>query len=117
MKKRTLFLSMLTLVVFVLFMVSCEGDPTEYCEVEEFCNNQEVEACCTDNNGDITCVWKFNGKEYTDIKELNEDLGCSTSSVVLKSAESGVEENGVVFRLQELMERAHAGLRATSEFR
>jgi hypothetical protein len=117
MKKRFLFASLLSFFTIALIAVSCTSDPYEYCEIEEFCNNQEVEACCTDDNGDISCVWKYNGKEYTDIKELNEDLGCSASAIVLKSEEASAEQDDVLFRLQALMDRAHAGLRANHELR
>ena len=117
MKRRFLLASLLSLFAIALIAVSCSSDPYEYCEVEEFCNNQEVEACCTDDNGDISCVWKYNGKEYTDIDELNDDLGCSASAIVLKSNEISDEKGDVLFRLQALMDRAHAGLRANHELR
>ena len=109
-------LGLLSLTVFLLFTISCDSDPYEYCEVETFCNNQDVEACCTDDNGDVSCVYKFNGKEYTSLEELEKALGCSTSSIVLKSADADVEQDDIAFRLQALMDRAHAGLRAMKEY-
>ncbi|NPA35473.1 MAG: hypothetical protein GXO47_01345 [Chlorobi bacterium] len=107
MKKRTLLMSLMTLFVFTLFTISCNDDPEEYCEQDDICGEQ-VTACCTDDDGNTTCVWKYDGKEYTDIYGLYDDLNCE-SSVVLKSAETDVKTETLA-RLLELMDRAHAGL-------
>ncbi len=117
MKKGVLFFGAMTLIAFLLFTVSCESDPYEYCEQETFCNDQEVEACCTDDNGDVSCVYKFNGKEYTSLDDLEDALGCSsTSSIVLKSADADPSQDEIRMRLENLMERAHAGLQALKDF-
>ena len=120
MKKKLFLLSFLAVVTIVLFTVGCETDPVEHCEEEEICEGHEVTTCCTDDNGDITCVYHYNGKEYTEdqLDELSEDLGCvSTSSVVLKSTDCGMTIEDVKLKLVELMELTHAGLRNEQEIR
>ena len=121
MKGKIFGLGLLSLTVFLLFTLSCESDlqdndPDGYCVKDVFCNNQEVWACCTDDNGVESCVYKFNGKEYSSKEELIEALGCSTSSIVMKSAGKDVEQDDIAFRLQSLMDLAHAGLRALKEY-
>ena len=108
MKKRILTSVLFLISVLVIITVSCEGNPLEYCEQDTVCN-VDVESCCTDEAGVQTCVWKYNGKEYSDMEDLIDDLGC-TSSTALKSSVSGPTREEIGLELTELMERAHAGL-------
>ncbi len=120
MKRKLFLLSFLSVVTIALFTVSCETEPVEHCEQEEICDGHEVTACCTDDNGAITCVYKYNGKEYTEdqLDELSEDLGCTnTSAIVLKSTDCGMTIEDVKMKLVELMELTHAGLRSDMEMR
>jgi trimethylamine:corrinoid methyltransferase-like protein len=52
-----------------------DTEAEEYCEQldpEDVCGEQ-VTACCTYIDGTESCVWKYNGKEYTSEEELGID--------------------------------------------
>lgn len=98
MKKKLLFLPILLLGAAITF--SACNEPVESCKEDEICATKTVTACCTD----ATCVYKFNGKEYPDtdagLTQLSIDLGCGTTSVVIKSTNGG---DPVIVKLQDLM--------------
>ncbi len=109
MKKNYFISTLFLIVVLVAVSVSCETDPLEYCEQDTVCD-VDVESCCTDDGGVQTCVWKYNGNEYSDLDDLIDDLGCAPSAMMLKSSVSGPTREEISLKLIELMERAHAGL-------
>ncbi len=103
MKKAIFLLSMILVGILVITYYSCETDPKETCEQDEYCDAQLVTICCTDNE----CIYKYNGKEYAEDQEdqLAIDMGCSTA-VVLKDSES--QDNylsNVIARLKAQMDR------------
>jgi hypothetical protein len=114
MKKITfLLISVLTLSALVLLNTGCEEDPEEYCEQldpGDVCGEQ-VTACCTYVDGTESCVWKYNGQEYTSEEDLYNDLNC-TSAIVLSSTGEDISKEIMLEKLSELMDRAHAGLAA-----
>ena len=110
--KKNLFISTLFLIVVLVAVsvVSCETDPLEYCEQDNICD-VDIEVCCTDDGNAQTCVWKYNGQEYTSEEDLIDDLNCAPATVPLKSSvSSGLTREEIRLKLTELMERAHAGL-------
>lgn len=109
MKKKSVISALFILGVFIAIIVSCDGtEPLEYCEQDNVCD-VDVQSCCTDDGGVQTCVWKYDGKEYSNMDDLIDDLGCA-SSASLKSSIMGPSREEVALKLTELMERAHAGL-------
>ena len=82
-----------------------ETESQESCAQDEICTDKSVTSCCTDG----TCVFKYNGKEYTEdqLAELADDLGCNDGGA--RIAAEGNEQ--VIFNLQALMAKAKAGLR------
>ena len=102
MKKKILYLGLALITATLLFTISCEEDDDETCGEEEICDNKTVSACCsTDNSGDYTCVYKYNGVEYPESKidDLADVLGCSST----KSTDCDNEY--VIAALKELMEK------------
>ena len=97
-KLLTLFLS---LGLSVVFLSNCGGDEeTESCAEDEVCSTS-VTACCDD----VACVYKYNGKEYTEdqLDQLTDDIGC-TGGIKIIDGESTVSLN-----LKTLMNRAKIG--------
>ena len=110
--RKNLFISTLFFIGLIMAIsVSCETDPLEYCEQDDVCGDGvDVEVCCTDDGGVQTCVWKYEGNEYTDVEDIMDVLGCASGSASLKSAVDGPTREEIRLKLTELMERAHAGL-------
>jgi hypothetical protein len=111
MKKTGLFISALLIAVLVTTWYSCETDPKETCEQDEICTAKFVTYCCTNNE----CVYKYDGKEYPEdqIDQLTSDLGCGTTSIVLKSAGDQDDFQFVVEKLKALKARVHARIQST----
>lgn len=103
MKKTFYLLSAVLFGMLVTIWYSCETDPEETCEQDEICENKFVTACCTENE----CVYKYNGKEYSEdqIDQLAEDLGCASAVGVLKSGSQEEDLSAVVEKLKALMSR------------
>lgn len=103
--KKKIFIPFLILAASIFALtLSCEEDTEETCEEELICDDKTVVACCTsDSDGDITCVYKYNGQEYqeSELEELSEDLGCSTAA----SASYKEDMVYIVTSLEALMER------------
>ena len=100
MKKAFLLLSIVFLGLLLTTYYSCETDPEETCEQDEICENKFVTACCTEDE----CVYKYNGKEYTEdqLGQLAEDLVCAS----VKALKSGSDDlSGVIENLKALMIR------------
>jgi len=110
MKKKFYLLSVILMVILVTTWYSCELDPQETCEQDEICENKFVTYCCTENE----CVYKWNGKEYTDdqLDQLAEDLGCGTSGVILKSGSRENDLSGVIEQLKALRDRVRKRIEA-----
>ena len=107
--KGKFVISVLFIVGFlVAITVGCDPEPVEYCEQDTVCD-VDVQSCCSDENGVQTCVWKYNGQEYSNMDDLIDNLGCA-SSTSLKSSITGPTREEIALKLTELMERAHAGL-------
>lgn len=99
MKKSVYLLSFLFSGILVTTAIfSCEEDTNEdeTCQKDEICEAKYATVCCTDDG----CVYKIDGKEYTDIDDAEIALGCSVGMV--KSAGG---DNDVVTRLKDLMRR------------
>jgi len=109
MKKKFYLLSVILLGILVTTWHSCETDPEETCEQDEICENKFVTYCCTENE----CVYKWNGKEYTDdqLDELAEELGCG-SAAVLKSGSRENDLSGVIEQLKALRDRVQKRIKA-----
>ncbi len=102
MKKIFLLFSLLLIGSLILIVTNCEKDPEESCQQDTFCDAQiEVTVCCTS----LECVYKYNGKEYPDNEEgenqLAEDLGCSSA----KSTTYERDMAAIIKQLQELMDK------------
>ena len=107
MKKKIIIPILIAVAGIFALIISCEEDPQESCEDAEICDNKTVISCCTSNSdGDITCVYKYNGKEYqeSEIDDLAKDLGCSSAT----SLNHKEEINGVIVSLKALMENARS---------
>ena len=107
MKKAFLLLSIVFLGLLLTTYYSCETDPEETCEQDEICENKFVTACCTEDE----CVYKYNGKEYTEdqLGQLAEDLGCAS----VKALKSGSDDlSGVIEKLKALMSRVQESTKA-----
>ena len=107
MKKTISLLSVILLGILVTIWYSCETDPEEICEQDEICENKFVTACCTEDE----CVYKYNGKEYTEdqLGQLAEDLGCAS----VKALKSGSDDlSGVIEKLKALMSRVQESTKA-----
>jgi hypothetical protein len=92
---------LLPIVFFGIFLaiISCKEISKESCEQDAICESKEVTACCTAG----VCVYKYNGKVYTEDEkdQLAIDLGCS-------SAKSAGHENDLAQinkRLTALMDK------------
>ncbi len=105
MKKTILFLGIILIGIVVAVWNACQTDSQESCTQAEICTDKLVTSCCTDND----CVYKYNGKEYTEDEreQLAEDLGCITAVSGLKSTDQDNDLSGVIERLKALMEEAH----------
>jgi hypothetical protein len=103
MKKTILLLSAILSVIMVTTWYSCETDPEEVCEQDEICEAKLVTACCI---GDV-CVWKYNGKEYTEdqLGDLANELGCAAVSAELDPESQKSALSGVFDQLKALMAR------------
>ena len=103
--KKKLFIPFLVILTSVFALtLSCDEDPQESCEEEEICDGKDVIACCTsDSDGDITCVYKYNGKEYkeSEIDDLADDLGCTSS--ISKTYKEDIAQ--IVTSLENLMDK------------
>jgi hypothetical protein len=96
----SLFIVLLGIMFAVVY--NCSKDTKESCQQDEICPSKDVTACCTDT----VCVYKYNGKEYTEdqMAELEHDLGCSVKEGVKSASyESDLKELGI--RLKALMDR------------
>jgi len=102
MKKSIFLLSVILLGIIVTTLYNCTKDSKETCSQDEICAAKFVTSCCTDTTD---CVYKYNGKEYKEnqIGQLEIDLGCGTSGIVLKSAGKADELSEVIIRLKALM--------------
>jgi len=100
MKKKNFLVWTILLGIFVVTWYGCETDPEETCEQEVICEEKSVTYCCTEGE----CVYKFNGKEYTDdqIDELAEDMGCSTAVSILKSGVQVKDYSEIIAKLKAL---------------
>ena len=109
MKKKFYLLSVILFGILVTTWYSCETDPEETCELDEICVAKFVTVCCTENE----CVYKWNGKEYTDdqLDELEADLGCGTA-VALKSGSQEDDSSAVIEKLKALMDRVKKRVKA-----
>jgi hypothetical protein len=107
MKKTISFTLALLLGILLVTWYSCEQDPEETCVPDEYCNEQIVTVCCDNND---VCVYKFNGKEYTEdqLGQLASDLGCVSSS---KEEDLNQEKSA----FSELVEKLKAHLNRTRE--
>jgi len=107
MKKRLMVLSILLFGVLFVFNTSCEEDPKEACDQEEFCEGEpEVTLCCTDGE---ECYWTYDGNEYADtdsgLDDLFNDLGCTSTT---KSANNEQIREDIYNRLFAMRERVIA---------
>jgi hypothetical protein len=107
MKKKIFLLSFIFLGILIATYYSCETDPEETCEQDEICEGQFVTACCTETE----CVYKYNGKEYTEdqLDQLAEELGCGAAVGVLKSGSQEDDLSAVIEKLKALMARVREG--------
>jgi hypothetical protein len=101
MKKSFFLLSVILSGIIATTIFSCTQDPKETCSQDEICTAKSATVCCTDNN----CVYKINGKEYTDVDEAAIALGCGSSKAGLKSSGQENDLTDVVARLKALMAR------------
>jgi hypothetical protein len=101
MKKTIFLLSAILLGIAVTTWYSCETDPEETCEQDEICEAKFVTACCTDNE----CVYKYNGKEYSEdqVGQLAKDLGCDAVNEEMESESQKKALASVVDQLKALM--------------
>ena len=104
MKKAIYLISIVFLGILITTWYSCEEDPEETCGLDEICAGVNVTYCCTE----YECVYKYNGKEYTDdqLDELAEETGCGSASAV--NLKSGCRENdlsSVIEKLKALRDR------------
>jgi hypothetical protein len=101
MKKPISLLSAILFGILATTIFSCQDTAKETCKQDEICTAKSVTACCTDNN----CVYKYNGKEYTEdqVSQLAKDLGCPAAVSVSKSAGNEDDLSDVVNQLQALM--------------
>jgi hypothetical protein len=102
--KKIIYILSVVLLGIMATWYSCETDPEETCQQDEICEGKYVTACCTENE----CVYKYNGKEYTEdqLDELAEDLGCgSASGVLIKSGSQEYDLSDVIEKLKALMDR------------
>jgi hypothetical protein len=92
---------LLPVIFFGIFLttISCKEISKESCEQDAICESKEVTACCTAG----VCVYKYNGKVYTEDEkdQLAIDLGCSSK----KSANYGNDLVQINNRLTVLMNR------------
>ena len=100
-----IFLSAVIICAVIVVWYSCESDPEESCKQDEICTDKFVTACCTESE----CVYKYNGKEYTEdqIDQLAKDLGCSTAMVLKGTEAQDNDLSEVIARLRALMDRVH----------
>ncbi len=104
MKKTVYLLIAILFGILVINYYSCETDPEEVCLQDEICADHFVTACCTE---DGKCVYKYNGKEYTEdqLDELESDLGCSAAIGFLKTESQKDDSSAVIEKLKALMSR------------
>jgi hypothetical protein len=100
MKKSIFLLSVVLSGILVTTIYNCSEDPKETCTQDEICTAKFVDACCTDNE----CVYKYDGKEYTNVDDAAIAMGCE--SATLKSAGGGCDLKDVIAKLEALMARA-----------
>lgn len=110
MKKTIFLISFVLLAILVTTYYSCEKILEEICEQDEICEGKFVTACCTEDE----CVYKYNGKEYTEdqLDQLAEDLGCASAVGVLKSGSQEDELSAVIEKLEALMSRVRESCEA-----
>jgi hypothetical protein len=106
MKKSSFLLFVIFAGILVTALLSCQDDPKETCLQDEFCTSKMVTACCDDNN---VCVYKYNGKEYTEDEkdQLALDLGCGNVKNALKSGGQTNDLSEIVAQLKALMTKVH----------
>jgi hypothetical protein len=103
MKKTISLLSVIILGILATFIYSCEEDSKETCQQDEICTAKLVTYCCTDS----ICVYKYDGKEYSEDNQaqLLKDMGCASTAGKLKSADGECSIEEVVARLNALRAR------------
>jgi hypothetical protein len=102
--KKKIFLLSVSLLGILATWYNCESEPEETCEQDEICAGVYVTYCCTENG----CVYKYNGKEYTDdqLDELAEETGCgSASGMLIKSGSQEFDLSDVIEKLKALRDR------------
>jgi hypothetical protein len=104
MKNKLLKTGVFLISIFIVTWYGCETDPEETCQQDEICEAKFVTACCTDD----ACVYKYNGREYSEaqLDDLADDLGCSSVNVVVGESESlKADIASVTQQLKALMNR------------
>lgn len=104
--KKSLYLIPVILIGIFIAGTSCKEVSKESCENDTICAAKEVTACCTAG----VCVYKYNGKVYTEDQksQLATDLGCA-------SQKSAYAENDLIEiknRLTALMNRVQCKARS-----
>jgi hypothetical protein len=103
MKKSILLLLAFLFVILLATVYNCSKDTKESCQDDEICPTKDVTACCTGN----VCVYKYNGKEYTEdqLDQLSKDLGCTSKTATLQSDYEVSDLKMVAQRLKALMDK------------
>jgi hypothetical protein len=100
--------------VFITTWYACEDDPEETCLQDEICDFKFVTICCTVENDEEVCVYKYDGNEYPDteagLAQVAELLGCESATAYAKAA--GDEKLDVRQALEDLMNRVKAELKS-----
>ena len=105
MKAINFFIMIITISLLSITFTNCGETDNESCKQDEICTGKNVTSCCTSDN---VCVFKYNGKEYTEdqVDLLADDLGCTGGGARVAAA----EKEQLMNQLQELLNQARAGL-------
>ena len=92
--------------ILIATWYGCESEPDEVCVPDDYCEVTVTVCCKTEND----CVYKYNGKEYTEdqLDELDQDLGCNAVNVKWESTDQKSASSDVKERLKAQMARVKA---------
>jgi hypothetical protein len=106
MKKSVYFIFLFALIISAIAVYNCSSDSKETCSQDEICTAKYVTACCTND----ICVYKYNGKTYSDSQkdkdQLALDTGCTSKSSKIDPG-NNEELKAVISKLNDLMAEAH----------
>lgn len=106
MKKTIYLFSVILLGILVTTWYSCETEPEETCDQDEFCEEKIITLCCIEDDSNFK-----NGKEYSpeDEDQLARDLGCE--NIALKSADYERDIAAIIKKLHALMDKVQAKMK------